>query len=84
MNATSAQTLARAGVAGSAAASHATRAQHDAAAQRGRILGLGGVFFKSLIVSRCANGIRTILNLLIKAKARCFRGANTITRKRTR
>src|SRR5207302_3338878 len=35
-----------------------------------------------LIVIRCANGIRSILDSLTKAKARCFRGANTTTRKR--
>src|SRR2546429_8159439 len=35
-----------------------------------------------LIVIRCANGIRNILDWLTKAKARCFRGANTTTRKR--
>src|SRR5437660_1964128 len=36
-----------------------------------------------LIVIRCANGIRSILDSLTKAKAQCFRGANTTTRKRT-
>src|SRR6266849_6126307 len=36
------------------------------------------------IVIRCANGIRSILDSLTKAKARCFRGANTTTRKGTR
>src|SRR5471030_153895 len=35
-----------------------------------------------LIAIRCANGIRSILDSLTKAKARCFRGANTTTRKR--
>ena len=37
--------------------------------QRGRILGIGGVFFNPLIVTRCANGIRSILDSLTKAKA---------------
>src|SRR5271168_138687 len=36
-----------------------------------------------LIVIRCANGIPSILDSLTKAKARCFRGANTTTRKRS-
>jgi hypothetical protein len=39
-------------------------------------------FSNPLIVIRCANGIRSILDSLTKAKARCFRGANTTTRKR--
>ena len=34
------------------------------------------------IVIRRANGIRSILDWLTKAKGRCFRGANTTTRKR--
>jgi predicted enzyme related to lactoylglutathione lyase len=34
------------------------------------------------IAIRCAIGIRSILESLTKARARCFRGANTTTRKR--
>ena len=36
------------------------------------------------IVIRCANGMRSILDSLTPAMARCFRGANTTTRKRNR
>jgi len=53
-------------------------------AQHGRILGIGGVFFKSASREgiRYANGIRRILDSLTKAKAWRFLGANTTTRRR--
>jgi hypothetical protein len=45
--------------------------------QRGRIVGMPVSSSNPLIVIRCANGMRSILDSLTKAKARCFRGANT-------
>jgi len=50
--------------------------------QRGRILGIGGVFFKSANRDQMREWYSKHLGLADKGQARCFRGANTTTRKR--
>ena len=51
--------------------------------QRGRILGIGGVFFKSANRDQMRDWYSKHLGLTDKGgKARCFRGANTTARKR--
>src|SRR5947209_17243785 len=50
--------------------------------QRGRIVGIGGIFFKSANRDQMREWYSKHLGLPTKGRARCFRGAKTPTRRR--
>ena len=51
--------------------------------QRGRILGIGGVFFESANRDQTREWYRSIWDSPTRARARCCRGANRMTRKKS-